>query len=82
MFVLALKKARLFKITSLSDSHHPIEKFPQANFPPPLPLKLFPIWKSLDKGSSFLKTVSLFQVKSNFSIENIFFRVIMTSKMY
>ena len=61
---------------SLSDSHHPVAppKSPQANFPSPLPLTT--TWKTLDKGLSLLKFVCLLQVKFNFSIDNIFFRVV------
>ena len=55
MSLLALKKARLVKITPLSDSHQPIEKFPQANFPPPLPLKLFPIIPYLEISGQRIK---------------------------
>ena len=40
----------------------------------PHSLPLSTIWKTLQKGSSLLKFVCLFQVKFNFSFENIFFR--------
>ena len=65
---------------SLSDSHHLIEKFPQPNFPSLLPLNV--TWKTLDKAPSLLKFICLFQLKFNFSIENIFFQSsIITSKI-
>ena len=56
------------------DSHRPIENPPQANFPSLLPFHI--IWKTLGKRPSFLKFVCLFQVKFNFFIDNIFFRVV------
>ena len=59
---------------SLSDSQHPIEKFSPGKFH--IPLCLNAIWKTLDKGSSLLQFVCLVQVKFNFSIENIIFRVV------
>ena len=39
-----------------------------------IPLPLNAIWEILDKGPRFLKFVCLFQVKFNFSIENVFFQ--------
>ena len=59
---------------SLSDSHHPIEQSPQADFPPHYPLPLFE--KPWTKPQVCLKFVCLVQVKFDFSIDNICFRVV------
>ena len=62
------------------DSHHPTQKSPpQANFLAPLPSNT--IWKNLDKRPSLLKFVCLFQVKFNFSIDNIFFQSSIISEL-
>ena len=66
----------------MSDYHHLIEinYIPNINPRPPppskfsIPLPLNAIWEILDKGPRFLKCVCLFQVKFNFSIENVFFQ--------
>ena len=42
----------------------------------PHALPLSTIWKTLQKGPGLLKFVCLFQVKFNFSFENIFFRLV------
>ena len=53
---------------SLSDSRHLIKSPPLGKFPIPLPLNA--ILKTLNKGTSLLKFVCLFQVKFNFSTDN------------
>ena len=70
--VFSYKKESRGQNHSLSDSYYPIKKFLQANFPSPLPLST--IGKTLGKGPSLLNFDCLFQVKPNFSIDNIFFR--------
>ena len=52
----------------------------QVNFPSTLPSNI--IWKSLGKRPSLLKFVCLFQVEFNFSINNIFFRVVSWHQKY
>ena len=69
MLFLALKKVRVVKITPCLI---PITQYknPPSKFPIPLPLTI--TWKTLGKGPSLLKFVSLFQVKFSFSIDNVF----------
>ena len=59
------------QIHALSDSHHLIKDLPREISC--ATLTLFAIWKTPDKGPSLSKFISLFQVKFNFSIENVFF---------
>ena len=66
--VFSFEKSLSGQNHSFSDSQHSPGKFP-------IPLPLNTIWKTLDKGPSLLKFACLFQIKFNFSIENIFFRV-------
>ena len=51
--VFSFEKGSSGQNQSLTDSHHPVEKFLQATFPSPLPLTT--IWKTLEKGPSFVK---------------------------
>ena len=72
--VFSFQKGSSGQNHSLSDSHHPIEKSPPANFPSPYPLILFgKSWKKFAKPS-FFKFACLFQVKFSFTIDNIFFQ--------
>ena len=66
--VFSFEKGSIGHSHSLLHSNLPIEKSPRANFPSPLPITT--IWKTQDKGPGFLKFVSLFQVKFNFSSDN------------
>ena len=44
--------------------------------------KRFHIFRGGEKGQSLLKFIALFQVKSNFCIENNFFRVVSRHQKY
>ena len=75
MLFLSLKKVWVVNITPCQIPTTRKINVAQVNFSFPLPLNA--IWKTLDKGPSLFTFVCFFQVKFNFSIENVFLRVVL-----